>query len=83
MKEIKGIGDLAVELFFDNVQSIWPCIAPFTDSRSLQTAKEVGIEPDMDAIYSTLDRDPEQMSRFANGLSTVRLEKRQMAILSM
>lgn len=43
MQEIKGIGDLAVEIFFNNTQSVWPSIAPFVDSRSLKTADEVGI----------------------------------------
>lgn len=83
MKEIKGIGDLAVELFFDSVQSVWPSIAPFIDSRSLQTAKEVGIRADMDGIYNALHQDPKQMSWFANGLSAVRLEKRESAIEAM
>jgi len=83
MKEIKGIGDLAVELFFDSVQSVWPSIAPFIDSRSLQTAKEVGIRADMDGIWNALHQDPKQMSWFANGLSVVRLEKRESAIEAM
>jgi hypothetical protein len=82
IKEIKGIGELAVELFFDNVQSVWPSIAPFVDSRSLQTAEEVGIGANMQAVYSALDQDPKQMSWFVNGLSSVRLEKKQFAIES-
>ncbi|KAJ5098310.1 hypothetical protein N7532_005311 [Penicillium argentinense] len=80
MKEIKGIGDLTVELFFNNVQAVWPSIAPFVDSRSLKTAGDVGIGSDIEAIYVALQRDPEQMSWFANGLSTIRLEKRQQDI---
>lgn len=77
MKEIHGMGDLGVELFFNNVQSIWPSIAPFLDSRSLETADEIGIGTDLDAIYGALHRDPEEMSLLANGLSEVRLEKKQ------
>ncbi|KAJ5397858.1 hypothetical protein N7509_005971 [Penicillium cosmopolitanum] len=83
IKEIKGIGDLAVELFFDNVQSVWSSIAPFVDSRSLQTAEELGIGADMHAMYSALHQDPKQMSWFVNGLSSVRLEKKQHVIESM
>ncbi|KAJ6005767.1 TruB pseudouridylate synthase (N terminal domain) family protein [Penicillium sp. IBT 35674x] len=78
MKEFKGIGDLGVELFFNNVQSVWPSIAPFIDSRSLQTAEEIGIGGDLNAIYGALGKEPEQMSLLANGLSTVRLEKRKI-----
>jgi hypothetical protein len=62
MKEIKGMWDLAVEVFFNNVQSVWPCIAPFVDSRSLKTAVDIGIGDDLDYIYQTLQEDPVRMS---------------------
>ncbi|KAJ5629513.1 hypothetical protein N7528_003170 [Penicillium herquei] len=78
MKEIKGVGDLGVELFFNDVQSIWPSIAPFLDSRSLNTADDIGIGRDLDAIYGALGREPEGMTRLANGLSKVRLEKKHV-----
>lgn len=77
MKEIKGLGDLGVDLFLNNVQSVWPSMTPFVDGRSLQTAEEVGIGTDLETIYADLGRDPVEMSRFANGLSMVRLEKQQ------
>jgi len=80
LKEIKGMGDLAVEVFFNSAQSVWPSIAPSVDSRSLKTAAEIGIGTDLDEIYNALDRDPMRMSWFANGLSEVRLEKRQREI---
>ncbi|KAL4778212.1 COPI associated protein-domain-containing protein [Aspergillus varians] len=60
-----GIGDLGVELFFNNVQSVWPSIAPFVDSRSLQTAEEAGLGTDLNAIYAELDKDSIKI-RFAN-----------------
>ncbi|KAJ5747286.1 uncharacterized protein N7511_008982 [Penicillium nucicola] len=63
--------------FFNNVESVWPCIAPFIDSRSLKTAVDVGIGEDLPYIYSVLKEDPARMSWFANGLSEVRLEKKQ------
>jgi hypothetical protein len=77
VKEINGIGDLGVDLFFNNVQSVWPCIAPFIDSRSLRTAKEVGIGDDLDIIYAELNQDPVEMSKLARGLSEVRLSKHE------
>ena len=80
LKEVRGIGDLAAEVFFNNVQSVWPSVAPCLDSRSLKTAAEVGIGTDLDKIYNVLERDPVRMSRFANGISEVRLEKRQDVI---
>ncbi|KAJ6102451.1 hypothetical protein N7486_004878 [Penicillium sp. IBT 16267x] len=78
MKEVKGVGDLGVELFLDNVQSVWPSIAPFLDARSLQTAEEIGIGRDLNAIYGALGEEPKKMSLLANGLSTVRLEKKKV-----
>ncbi|KAL4904953.1 hypothetical protein BDW74DRAFT_153831 [Aspergillus multicolor] len=57
VKEVHGLGDLGVELFFNNVQSVWPSIAPFVDSRSLKTAEDAGLGTDLNAIYSDLDKD--------------------------
>lgn len=74
------MGDLAVEVLFDNLQSIWPSLAPSIDSRSLKVAAEIGIGTDLDKIYNVLDNDPVRMSWFANGLSEVRLEKREDVI---
>ncbi|KAL3464292.1 hypothetical protein BJX64DRAFT_286711 [Aspergillus heterothallicus] len=74
--EVKGLGDLGVELFFNNVQSVWPSIAPFVDSRSLQTAKDAGFGTDLNAIYLDLEQDSVRMCKLANALSTARLERR-------
>jgi hypothetical protein len=77
VKEIKGLGDLATDLFADNAQAVWPALAPSIDARSLDTAEEVGIGRDVEAIFAELDRDPVEMSRLARGLSTVRLAHKQ------
>ncbi|KAL4948116.1 hypothetical protein BDW69DRAFT_98352 [Aspergillus filifer] len=76
VKEIHGLGDLGVELFFNNVQSVWPCIAPFVDSRSMQTAEEAGLGTDLQAIYGDLEKDSVKMCKLANALSAARLDKR-------
>ncbi|KAF9894673.1 hypothetical protein FE257_006563 [Aspergillus nanangensis] len=83
VQEIKGLGDLGVDLFFNNVQSVWPSIAPFVDGRSLQTADQVGLGTDLDAIYAELEGDAMMMSRLANGLSVARLEKRQGELIGI
>lgn len=77
IKQIKGLGDVGVDIFFNNAQSVWRTLAPFIDTRSLRTADEVGIGTDVDAIYEALKYDPVQISRLANGLSAVRLEHKQ------
>ncbi|KAJ5690395.1 hypothetical protein N7462_004787 [Penicillium macrosclerotiorum] len=83
MKEIKGIGDLGAELFLDQVHSVWPSVAPFLDSRSLKTAEEIGIGTDLDAIYDELGQDSVSMSKFASGLSKVRLEHKEHDIQAL
>lgn len=80
MLEIRGVGELAVDVFLNNVQSVWPAMAPFLDERSIKTADEIGIGTNLDAMYEAVQRDPVQMSWLANGLSAVRLEKRQSTL---
>jgi hypothetical protein len=80
IREIKGFGDVAADLFCDDAQAVWHVLAPTIDHRSLDTAKEVGIGTDIEAIYGELGRDPVQMSRLARGLSAVRLSKHQADI---
>lgn len=77
VREIKGFGDVATDLFCDDAQAVWPVLAPTIDHRSLDTAEEVGIGRDIDAIYAELGHDPVQMSKLARGLSAVRLSKNQ------
>ncbi|KAH8705493.1 hypothetical protein BGW36DRAFT_367673 [Talaromyces proteolyticus] len=76
VREIKGFGDVATDLFCDDAQAVWPALAPTIDHRSLDTAEEVGIGRDIGAIYALLGHDPVEMSRLARGLSNVRLSKR-------
>ncbi|PYH42811.1 uncharacterized protein BP01DRAFT_124099 [Aspergillus saccharolyticus JOP 1030-1] len=83
IKEIKGLGDLGADLFLNNVQSVWPSMAPFIDRRSLETADKVGLGTDLDAIYAELGRDSVSMSRLANGLSAVRLERKQSDLMAL
>ncbi|RAK79926.1 uncharacterized protein BO72DRAFT_445747 [Aspergillus fijiensis CBS 313.89] len=83
IKEIKGLGDLGADLFLNNVQSVWPSMAPFLDGRSLETADKVGLGTDLEAIYAELGRDCVSMSRLANGLSAVRLERKQGDLMAL
>ncbi|OKL58072.1 hypothetical protein UA08_06489 [Talaromyces atroroseus] len=69
IREIKGFGDVATDLFCDDAQAIWSVLAPTIDHRSLSTAEEVGIGQDIGAIYAELGGDPVQMSKLARGLS--------------
>ncbi|KAL8927377.1 MAG: hypothetical protein Q9172_001375 [Xanthocarpia lactea] len=77
IKEIKGIGNVGVDIFCDTAQGIWPCLAPFIDPRSMKTANECGLGEDIERIWDAIGKDPEKMCKLAAALTTVRLEKRE------
>ncbi|KAI0593294.1 hypothetical protein F4775DRAFT_578485 [Biscogniauxia sp. FL1348] len=74
LKNIKGLGDVGINIFFDTVQHVWPCVAPFVDPRSLETAEEIGIGGDVHALWKAVSEDPGQMCRLAAALTRVRLD---------
>ena len=43
LKEFKGIGDLGADIFFREVQQVWPELYPFADKKSLKAAKKLHI----------------------------------------
>jgi len=79
LKEIKGLGDVGVDIFMDTAQAVWPCLAPFLDPRSAKTAIALGIPGDAQTLWSTndIDRDPVKMCKLASALTNVRLDKRE------
>ncbi|KAL8812892.1 MAG: hypothetical protein Q9200_000674 [Gallowayella weberi] len=77
VKEIKGIGNVGVDIFCDTAQGIWPCLAPFIDPRSMKTAKQCGLGEEIDDMWEAVGKDPEDMCRLAAALTTVRLEKKE------
>ncbi|KAL8702824.1 MAG: hypothetical protein Q9201_004013 [Fulgogasparrea decipioides] len=77
LKEIKGIGNVGVDIFCDTAQEIWTSLAPFVDPRSMKTAEQCGLGGNMDKIWEAVGKDPGQMCRLASALTTVRLEKKE------
>lgn len=80
LKEIKGLGDVGVDIFFDTVQGVWPCVAPFVDPRSLKTAQQLGLGS-VDDLWREVGEDPMEMCRLSSALTTVRLDKREKEFL--
>lgn len=76
IQEIKNIGKVGCDIFFDVAQSVWPSLAPFVDPRSIQTAQRLGLGNSVDAMWEAVDRDPVQMCKLSWALTTIRLEKR-------
>ncbi|KAL8724052.1 MAG: hypothetical protein Q9166_008161 [cf. Caloplaca sp. 2 TL-2023] len=77
VKEIKGIGNVGIDIFCDTAQGVWPCLAPFIDPRSMKTANQCGLSGDINIIWEAVGKDPDKMCRLAAALTTVRLEKRE------
>jgi hypothetical protein len=43
LQELPGVHSRAVDLFFREVQTLWPEIAPFADRRALRAARKLGL----------------------------------------
>ena len=62
LKDFKGIGDVGVDIFFREVQTVWSELVPFADRRALEAAAGLG-----------LPRDPRALSELATGRDFPRL----------
>ena len=77
IKEVKGLGEVGVNIFQDTIQALWPCMAPYIDPRSFDTAEGLGIGKDVDALWEAVDRSPAKMAQLCQALTAVRLEKKE------
>ena len=50
LKELKGIGDVGVDIFFREAQRSWTELRPFADRRALKAAKRLGLGPNAEAL---------------------------------
>ena len=50
LKELKGIGDTGVDIFFREVQAAWDEVYHYVDGRALDAAKRLGLGGDADAL---------------------------------
>ena len=79
LQEVKGNGKVGTNIFFDAAQGIWPCLAPFIDPRSMETAKNCGLGSDVGALWDAVGKDAIEMCRLSSALTMVRLEKKEKA----
>jgi hypothetical protein len=59
LKEVKGLGDVGVDIFFREVQLIWPEVAPFADRRALRTSQRLGLGGSAQELRRLVDADAE------------------------
>lgn len=77
LQEIKGIGKVGTDIFCNVAQAAWPCLAPFIDPRSMQTAEHCGFSSDVGTMWHAVDKDPVEMCKLSSALTTVRLDKKE------
>jgi hypothetical protein len=57
LKRAKGMGDVGVDVFFREVQTIWDELRPFADRRALEAAKRLDLASDTKGIARLADGD--------------------------
>lgn len=59
LKQLKGLGDVGVDIFFREVQVAWDELFPFADQRALAASKRLGLGSDADKIRRLVDGNEE------------------------
>jgi hypothetical protein len=67
LKEVKGMGDVGVDIFFREVQAIWPEVSPFADRRALRAAQQLGLGSSAEELRRLVGADSE-LSRLVAAL---------------
>jgi endonuclease III len=70
LKEFPGIGPAGADIFLREVQSTWPDIAPYFDTRALDGAKELGLPQDPARLAALAGSDAD-LARLASALVRV------------
>ena len=66
LTEVKGLGEVGVDIFFREAQVAWEELFPFLDRRAVQAARRLGLEADPWAL--TGDRRPEVFAQLVAAL---------------
>lgn len=70
LKQVKGIGDVGVDIFFREAQAAWPELYPFADAKALEGAAALGLPADPEALAEFVA--PQDFTRLVTAL--VRME---------
>lgn len=73
LKEFKGVGEVGVNIFFREVQLVWPELFPFADERTLAGAEELGLPAERKAL-AALVRSRRDFVRLVSALIRVQLD---------
>jgi len=80
LDEFKGIGEVAVNIFFREAQVAWPELYPFADARTLACAKALGLPADAKRLAALVD-GRRQFVRLVAAMIRVDLEHKRNEIL--
>jgi hypothetical protein len=64
--EVKGLGEVGVDIFFREAQVTWEELFPFLDRRAAQAARRLGLDADPKALAG--ERDPKAFARLVAAL---------------
>lgn len=73
LRQLKGIGDVGVDIFFREAQAVWPELHPFVDERAADSAKRLGLPASADGLADLVPA--EDFPRLVAALVRVRLAK--------
>lgn len=74
LKQVKGLGDVGVDIFFREVQGPWPELRPFADKRALKGARSLGLTDGSDGAEALAGLVAgKDLARFVAGLTRVDL----------
>jgi hypothetical protein len=68
---LPGIDDRAADLFFQEVQVIWPEVGPFVDQRALRAAQRLGLGRDVPDLVALTGDESEKLAWLAGALERV------------
>lgn len=77
LKQLPGVDDEVVDLFFRDVQTVWPEAAPFADRRALAAARRMGLgRSAVDLASLAGSGESERLAWLVGALARVDLEDR-------
>jgi hypothetical protein len=76
LNRLPGVTDAAVDLFFRDVQVIWPETGPFADRRSLRAAARLGLGGSVTDLAGFAGRRSEKLAWLVGALARVDLDGR-------
>jgi hypothetical protein len=79
LKEVKGLGEVGVDIFFREAQVAWEELFPFLDRRAAQAARRLGLDADPGVLAG--DRRPEVFARLVAALVRTELANDHDAVL--